>query len=162
MSDKEKELRRVTKKASILEQDVFKLISKIEVKDNEVKSLKEERECNLLIQQAQKIQITQLNKLSQNKEEEVIKIDLGEYFITINHKKNIILEVEIFDKLGEQIEGIYINDVGEEKLTFDEWYCLCEDEVNIELAENGADREMDFDPETEFEIRYQKYLNKNK
>ena len=47
------------------------------------------------------------------------------------------------------------------ELTFDEWYSLNEDEINIELAENGADREMDFDSETEFEIRYQKYLNQN-
>jgi hypothetical protein len=48
-----------------------------------------------------------------------------------------------------------------EELTFDEWYGLYEDEINIELAENGSDREMDFDPELEFEDRYQKYLNQN-
>ena len=48
------------------------------------------------------------------------------------------------------------------ELNFDEWYCLHEDEINIELAENGADREMDFDPELEFEIRYEDYLNQNK
>ena len=41
-------------------------------------------------------------------------------------------------------------------------YNLYEDEINIELAENGADREMDFDPELEFEIRYEDYLNQNK
>jgi hypothetical protein len=52
--------------------------------------------------------------------------------------------------------------MSKEELTFDEWYNLYEDEINIELAENGADREMDFDPELEFEIRYQKYLNQNK
>ena len=45
-----------------------------------------------------------------------------------------------------------------EELTFDEWYSLNEDEINIELAETGADREMDFDVEMEFEIRYQKYI----
>ena len=48
-----------------------------------------------------------------------------------------------------------------EELTFDEWYNLYEDEIMIELAENGADREMDFDLELEFEIRYQNYLNQN-
>ena len=48
------------------------------------------------------------------------------------------------------------------ELNFDEWYCLHEDEVNIELAEIGANREMDFDSELEFEVRYQKYLNQNK
>tara|TARA_R110000751_G_scaffold300521_1_gene412300 strand:- start:22 stop:204 length:183 start_codon:yes stop_codon:yes gene_type:complete len=52
--------------------------------------------------------------------------------------------------------------MSKEELTFDEWYNLYEDEINIELSENGADREMDFDPELEFEIRYQKYLNQNK
>jgi len=52
--------------------------------------------------------------------------------------------------------------MSKEELTFDEWYNLYEDEINIELAENGADREVDFDPELEFEVRYQKYLNQNK
>ena len=45
------------------------------------------------------------------------------------------------------------------KLRYDEWYNLNEDEINIELAENGADREMDFDSEREFEKRYEIYLN---
>ena len=48
--------------------------------------------------------------------------------------------------------------MSKEELTFDEWYDLYEDEINIELAENGADREMDFDPELEFEKRYQEYM----
>lgn len=43
------------------------------------------------------------------------------------------------------------------KLNFDDWYEINEEEIYIELAENGADREMDFDPELEFEIRYQEY-----
>lgn len=42
------------------------------------------------------------------------EIDLGEYLITINHQANGLLEVEIFDELGEQIEGIYISDAEEE------------------------------------------------
>jgi len=46
--------------------------------------------------------------------------------------------------------------------TFDEWYELNENTINIELAESGADREMDFDSEKEFEKRYEIYLeNKN-
>jgi hypothetical protein len=45
------------------------------------------------------------------------------------------------------------------KLTYEEWYDLNEDEINIELAENGADREMDFNPEDEFNKRYETYLN---
>jgi len=48
--------------------------------------------------------------------------------------------------------------MSKEELTFDEWYSLNEDEIMIELAETGADREMDFDVEMEFEIRYQKYI----
>jgi len=45
------------------------------------------------------------------------------------------------------------------KLNYEDWYGLYEDDINIELAESGADREMDFDSELEFEIRYQTYLN---
>lgn len=44
-------------------------------------------------------------------------------------------------------------------LTFDEWYNLNEEGINIELAESGADREMDFDSEKEFNKRYEIYLN---
>ncbi len=46
-------------------------------------------------------------------------------------------------------------------LDFEEWFEAYEDEIYIELAENGADRELDFDPELEFEKRYNKYLDKN-
>jgi len=44
-------------------------------------------------------------------------------------------------------------------LSFEDWYGINEDEINIELAENGADRELDFNPEKEFEKRYEKYIN---
>jgi hypothetical protein len=44
-------------------------------------------------------------------------------------------------------------------LEYEEWLAKFEDEINIELAENGADREMDFDVEKEFENRYEMYLN---
>ena len=47
-------------------------------------------------------------------------------------------------------------------LDYEEWFGVYEDEINIELAESGADRELDFDPELEFEKRYQEYLDKNK
>jgi hypothetical protein len=49
--------------------------------------------------------------------------------------------------------------VSECLLTFNEWYDLNEELINIELAENGADREMDFNCEDEFEKRYEIYLN---
>ena len=44
------------------------------------------------------------------------------------------------------------------KMSFKEWRDLNEEKTNIELAESGADREMDFDPEKEFEIRFLWYL----
>jgi hypothetical protein len=45
------------------------------------------------------------------------------------------------------------------KLTFEEWYDENEEEIWIELAETGADREMDFNSEVEFELRYNRYLD---
>ena len=47
----------------------------------------------------------------------------------------------------------------EERLEYEEWYAQNEEEINIELAESGADREMDFDSELEFDKKYQEYLN---
>ena len=44
-------------------------------------------------------------------------------------------------------------------ITFDEWYEANEENINLELAESGADREMDFDSEKEFEKRYETYLD---
>ena len=49
--------------------------------------------------------------------------------------------------------------VSERFLEYEEWYTKFEDEINIELAETGADREMDFDSEREFDKRYEMYLN---
>ena len=54
------------------------------------------------------------------------------------------------------------------KLKFDDWYALIslsfsssnEESINIQLAESGADKEMDFDSELEFEKRYQEYCDK--
>lgn len=47
-----------------------------------------------------------------------------------------------------------------EKMTYEEWYNKNEEEIWIELAEIGADREMDFNSEVEFNNRYEDYLNK--
>lgn len=49
--------------------------------------------------------------------------------------------------------------VSERFLEYEEWCDKFEEEINIELAENGCDREMDFDSEVEFERRYDMYLN---
>ena len=44
-------------------------------------------------------------------------------------------------------------------LSFEEWYDTFADEINTELAENGADRELEFNAESEFRKRYEAYLN---
>lgn len=44
-------------------------------------------------------------------------------------------------------------------LSFEDWYDICEEEINIQLAESGADRELDFDSEREFEKRYTEYID---
>lgn len=41
---------------------------------------------------------------------------------------------------------------------YDVWFHENEEAILIELAESGADREMDFDLEAEFDKRYQQYL----
>ena len=38
------------------------------------------------------------------------------------------------------------------------WFHENEEAILLELAESGADREMDFDLEAEFEKRFQQYL----
>lgn len=48
------------------------------------------------------------------------------------------------------------------KMAYEEWCAKNEEEILIELAETGADREMDFNSEVEFENRYEDYLNQNK
>ena len=40
---------------------------------------------------------------------------------------------------------------------YEEWFNENESDILIELAESGADREMDFDLEAEFYTRYQRY-----
>ena len=44
--------------------------------------------------------------------EEIKEIDLGEYIVKITYSGNGKLDIDVFDQLGEQIEGIYIsNDI---------------------------------------------------
>ena len=45
-------------------------------------------------------------------------------------------------------------------LKYEDWYDKFENCINIELAEIGADRELDFNSELEFDKRYEMYLNK--
>ena len=42
---------------------------------------------------------------------------------------------------------------------YDVWFHENESAILLELAESGADREMDFDLEAEFDKRYQRYLD---
>jgi len=44
-------------------------------------------------------------------------------------------------------------------LEYEEWCAKFEDSIHTELAETGADREMDFDYERELDKRYEMYLN---
>lgn len=46
------------------------------------------------------------------------------------------------------------------KLSFEDWFNINSERVNIELAETGADRELCFDVENEFEKRYFEYYDK--
>ena len=43
---------------------------------------------------------------------------------------------------------------------YDVWFHENEESILIELAESGADRELDFNLEAEFDRRFQKYLAK--
>ncbi len=45
----------------------------------------------------------------------------------------------------------------EYEFSYVEWFSINEEDIRIELAESGADREMDFDIEKEFEVRYEDY-----
>lgn len=46
-------------------------------------------------------------------------------------------------------------------LNFDEFCESFYEVIYLELAENGADRELDYDPEKEFKTRYKMYLDNN-
>tara|TARA_R110000803_G_scaffold210835_1_gene284126 strand:- start:156 stop:416 length:261 start_codon:yes stop_codon:yes gene_type:complete len=58
------------------------------------------------------------------------------------------------------IYRILTGSVNIEKLSFDDWYDKEEENINNYLSQSGADMEMDFNPEKEFENRYNEYLNK--
>ena len=42
---------------------------------------------------------------------------------------------------------------------YEEWYCQNEDRLYIKFAEQGLDREMDFDLESELDKEYQHYIH---
>jgi hypothetical protein len=90
-----------------------------------------------------------------------------------------LLESEVLDETEEEIELDILSDeptvkiflgtgFSEDKLLWDNtrpipmdyetWLMGNEDDINIELATIGADRELDFNPEKEFLNRYNKYV----
>ena len=61
---------------------------------------------------------------------------------------------------GLELDDLYAdNNLTEADLQYMQWFYENESDILIELAETGADREMDFDLEAEFDKRYEKYLN---
>ena len=61
---------------------------------------------------------------------------------------------------GLELDGLYAdNNLSEEDIAYMQWFYQNEKQILLELAETGADREMDFDLEAEFDKRYEKYLN---
>jgi len=65
------------------------------------------------------------------------------------------------DKVYKMLEEYHQYKLQSKTLIFEDWHDIHEDEINTELAENGADRELDFNPEEEFNKRYEIYLNSN-
>lgn len=59
---------------------------------------------------------------------------------------------------GLELDDFYTNELSTEDIQHMKWYYTNEADILIELAETGADREMDFDLEAEFDKRYEAYL----
>ena len=71
------------------------------------------------------------------------------------------LNISLANEMGlDYDEFISDPEMTKEEILFCEWFFANEENIVIELAESGADREMDFDIEAEFEKRYQEYLEK--
>ena len=54
---------------------------------------------------------------------------------------------------------IWFSERTDKLLTFEEWMDITSNELNCLFAENGADREMDFDYERDCEIVYDRLFN---
>lgn len=77
-----------------------------------------------------------------------------------NLKFDCFYEKDFNEVKFEELKEIVRNRLNTTKLmSFEEWCEINEDLVNLEISESGADREMDFDSEKEFNKRYEKYLN---
>jgi len=106
------------------------------------------------------VEVTRLlyiKRLSQAEQAESIAIDR---FLTSNKRfdRETFIRKRTEKKLLNQLYTELSKSILNMKLSYDEWYSENEEEVYIQLAETGADREMGFDSEREFQKRYQKYL----
>lgn len=69
-----------------------------------------------------------------------------------------LLNESLAHESGLELDDFYTNELSTEDIQYMKWYYANEAEILIELAETGADREMDFDLEAEFDKRYEAYL----
>jgi len=75
-----------------------------------------------------------------------------------------MIELDLKNKIMNNIDNnknLLIYCFNESFLDYEKWCDKFENEINIELAETGCDREMDFDADLEFDKRYEMYLNNN-
>lgn len=72
-----------------------------------------------------------------------------------------MLNESLAHESGLELDDYYTdnNNLTEENIRYEEWFRANEDDILIELAETGAYRERDFDIESEFNKRYQAYLD---
>lgn len=72
-----------------------------------------------------------------------------------------MLDESLAHECGLELDDFHDdNNLTEEDIKYMKWFYANEEAILIELAETGADRELDFDLEAEFDKRYQAYLAK--
>ena len=72
-----------------------------------------------------------------------------------------MLNESLAHESGLELDDLYDdNKLSEEDIKYMKWFYTNEEAILIELAESGADRELDFDLESEFDKRYQLWLDK--
>lgn len=71
-----------------------------------------------------------------------------------------MLNESLAHESGLELDDLYDDNIfTEEDIKYMKWFYANEDDILIELAETGAYRERDFDIESEFDKRYQAYLD---
>jgi len=112
---------------------IFSHIDGVVLNDEEIETLHSVHRCKIL------------------KSKSIFVIDVDNYI-----GQNTEKEIKFAKDNGMNI--YYFSDYFSELLTFEKWYEKNEESINIELVENGASREMDFDVEKEFDKRYVNYV----